>query len=325
LESSSNLAFYLSSSPDFPQALGRFVVPGMVRGYYIDLRSKAGKPGWPPWRDRPWRLHVGLVQWALAAYEHYLAGEGEKWLSVALSAGEHLLGEQERGGPMDGAWLHRDPYLHTYDLKPPWLSAITQGQAASLLVRLHQESEDARFADGARRALRPLMSPVSEGGLLVPLDGGAFPEEYPTDPPSLVLNGGIYALLGFYDAAVGLRDEEAGRAWIEATETLARCLNRWDAGWWSRYDLYPRRFPNLASPWYHVLHILQLTVLARLTGRAEFAFYANRFGDYGASRIRTAAAVAYKATFRAIHPRRGTLRVRIRRIQALTAARLGLR
>jgi heparosan-N-sulfate-glucuronate 5-epimerase len=314
LAGSSRLTRLLSAAEAFPQAAGSFVVPGTVHGYYIDLRGKAATPEWPPRRDRPWRLHVGKAQWGLGAYERHVAGEGEEWLVGALAAGEQLLREQERSGPFEGGWVHREPYPHTYRVDPPWLSGIAQGQAASLLVRLGQASGEARFAEGARRALLPLSRPVTEGGLLTQLDEGTFPEEYPTDPPSLVLNGGIYALLGVYDVWIGLGDQATGRGWEEGVGTLARSLHRWDTGWWSLYDLQPRRPVNLASPWYHALHLAQLRTLALLAPHPELERIAARFERYAASSGRTAAALAHKAAFRALHPRRGMLRRRLRRL-----------
>ena len=85
-----------------------------------------------------------------------------------------------------------------------------------------------------------------------------FPEEFPTDPPSLVLNGGIFALWGDYDIWIGLGDADARKRFEDGVETLARNVHRWDTGYWSRYDLYPHRIVNLASPWYHTLHICQI-------------------------------------------------------------------
>ena len=53
--------------------------------------------------------------------------------------------------------------------------------------------------------------PSGEGGVQARLGGGPWPEEYPTDPPSYVLNGGIFALWGMYDVGAGLGDEDAAR------------------------------------------------------------------------------------------------------------------
>ena len=91
----------------------------------------------------------------------------------------------------------------------PWLSAMAQGQCSSLLVRLSLET-GCRGASGVREAgPRPLHLPSARGGVAATLAGGPFLEEYPTNPPSFVLNGAIFAAWGVRDVAVGLGDAEA--------------------------------------------------------------------------------------------------------------------
>jgi heparosan-N-sulfate-glucuronate 5-epimerase len=284
----------------FPRDIGSQIDTDTVKGYYIDLREAANEVWPPPWLPRM-KLYVGICQWGLGCYERYLAGEGTEWLRSAVAAGDYLLGTQEQDGPLAGGWAHRHAYPHTYSLSPPWLSGIAQGQAASLLVRLHLATGDLRYATGAKNAVRPLSVPIKRGGLLASLDGGMFPEEFPTEPPSLVLNGGIYALWGDYDVWQGLCDAGAGTRFKHGVDTLARNLNRWDTGYWSRYDLYPQ-YPlgidYLASPWYHALHICQLRVFDRIAPRSEFHEIALRFEEYALSSVNRTRAVAHKGFFR---------------------------
>jgi heparosan-N-sulfate-glucuronate 5-epimerase len=300
----------------FPQSVGSRISTDDVNGYYIDLTEAAKEPRWPP----PWletrRLYVGVCQFGLGCFERHLAGDGPDWLATAVAAGDHLVATQRHRGRLEGGWVHDFAYPHTYDLRPPWLSAIAQGQAASLLIRVHRSTGDRRYADAARSALLPLSVPTTDGGLLAALDGGGFPEEFPTDPPSLVLNGGIYALLGQYDVALGLGDADARAAFDAGIDTLARNLQRWDTGYWSRYDLYPHRIAHVSSPWYHTFHIAQLRALELVTGRAEFGDAASRFEWYATSRFKTGRAVAQKVLFRLLVPRRGT---RIRRYDTAPA------
>lgn len=294
----------------FPQQIGGQIASETVKGYYIDLTDAAKQPEWPPPWLHPASLHVGVCQWGLASYDRYLGGDGDEWLAAALSAGNHLLETQEQSGSFEGGWVHRTPFPHTYSLEPPWLSGIVQGQAASLLVRLHLESGEGRFAEGARSAALPLSVPIEERGLLARLNGGPFPEEYPTDPPSFVLNGGIYALWGHYDIWLGLGDADAKRRFEAGTETLAQNLHRWDTGSWSRYDLYPHhphRIVNLAAPWYHALHICQLRVFNQIAPRSEFTETANRFESYAASKVKASQAFTHKVLFRLLSPKRRRL------------------
>ena len=131
------------------------------------------------------------------------------WLAGAIGAGDHLLAEQHVGGVHDGAWLHRVEMPHTYELRPPWVSAMAQGEGASLLVRLYMATRDERYSEGARRALAAGRVPSRSGGASALLNGESFPEEYPTEPPSFVLNGAIFALWGSFDVGLGLGNSEA--------------------------------------------------------------------------------------------------------------------
>jgi len=267
-----------------------------VHGYYIDLRAKAETPAWPP----PWLAapagHAGIAvaQWGLACHERLVAGEGEAWLDGALAAGEWLVA----GQASDGRWLETRPYPHTYRLEAHWPSAMAQGQGASLLVRLHAQTEDARFAEAAIRAMRPFGVPTEDGGVLARLGTGPFYEEYPTRPGSFVLNGAIFALWGAYDTAVGLGDDTARETFDVGVRTLAENLHRWDTGRWSRYDLFPHPVVNVATRGYHRLHIAQLRALQLLAPEASLEEAASRFERYDASAVDRAAAVARKIAFR---------------------------
>src|SRR4029077_6279457 len=135
---------------------------------------------------------------------------------------------------------------------------------------MHLETGDDRYADAARRALEPLGVDSSEGGVRALLDGRPWPEEYPTSPPSYVLNGAMFAIWGVRDVGLGLDDRAARETFDELVNTLAESLHRWDLGYWSRYDLSPHPTINVASSFYHNLHINQLRAMNLLAPRPQF-------------------------------------------------------
>lgn len=293
-------------SSSFRQPIGAYVDDDAVRGYHIDMRVKASRPQWPeawPWApgEQSW---IALAQLGLGAHERWIAGEGERWLEVARGVADMLCENQVEGGGRDGGWEHHFDLPHTYALPAPWVSAMAQGEAASLLVRLHAATGDERYAQAARRALRLLAVPSGEGGTAAALGGRPFPQEYPTSPPAFVLNGAIFAMWGWYDVALALGDGEARESFEHAVETLALNIHRWDSGWWSLYDLYPHRFRNPASFAYHELHIAQLEAMHRIAPGAELREAADRFASYASSPANRARAFAAKAAFRLLVPRR---------------------
>lgn len=301
------------TSGDFRFSPGARIDPHEPSGYYIDLRSKAVSPEVPPrwWKPESARVHVVLIQWGLGCHERFLAGDGERWLEAARWAADRLLESQEQTGRWAGGWVHRFPYKHTYRLEPPWLSGMAQGQGASLLVRIHRSLAGERYAAGALAAIEPMRKPPADGGVAAILEGGRIPEEFPTDPPSHVLNGAIYAIWGTRDVAVGLDDREAHFLASESMSALASALHRYDTGSWSRYDLYPHPIANLASPMYHRLHVAQLQAMAQLSRDGRFEQVGQRFADYLRSPANVAAAYARKVVFRALVPRNRWLALRL--------------
>jgi D-glucuronyl C5-epimerase C-terminus len=284
--------------------VGPRITPGELGGYYIDFRAKAETPRWPPdWWVEGATNHVVAAQWGLGAFERHLGGEGEGWLDAAVAVTEHLLARQRE----DGGWPHERPMRHTYRMQVPWLSAMAQGEVASLAVRVYDATGDERFAQAGRRALEPMSVAVADGGVRARLGSGFFLEEYPTDPPSLVLNGGIFALWGYYDVAVALGDDASRREFDAGVRTLAANIDRWDTGSWSRYDLVDRAVTNVASGFYHALHIDQLRALHLIAPHDALAAAADRFDRYRASRARRVAALGRKALFRVLVPRHSLL------------------
>jgi hypothetical protein len=184
---------------------------------------------------------------------------------------------------------------HKYGNEPPWISALAQGEAASVYVRAHQLDGDERAAELALMAARPLLR--GDGPTVIAqTEHGPALEESTSTPSSLILNGWIYALWGLWDVAVGLSSPEAERMLEQTVGTLRKTLPRYDVGWWTRYSLYPHLLPDLAKPFYHRLHIDQMEILYRLTGHPEFREYASRWRRYDRAPLRVAA-IAQKALF----------------------------
>ena len=299
-------AGFFSSSRRLRLSIGTRFDRSERQGYYIDLTSKATQVGaWQsPWWLKDGMGHVPLAQLGLGHFELYAADGAEEQLAFARTAADHLVATQVREPGVElGGWRHTFPYEHRAPLNPPWLSAMAQGEAASLLTRLAAETGDARYTEAAVLALRPLSVPVEAGGVLGEVDGRPFPEEYPTSPQSHVLNGAIFALWGARDVALATGDAAARTLHDELLATLVATCDRWDTGRWSRYDLYPEPPQNVSSSFYHHLHISQFRALERLYGAEEFGALAGRFEAYEAKRRLRLEAFARKVSYRIAIPR----------------------
>jgi hypothetical protein len=300
LRSGATTAGFFSTAQRLPLSVGPALDRDGVRGYPIDLRQKAQSPEPEMLDGRPVGSHyVVIAQYGLGCYERWLAQDGEAWLEAALRVGRHLI---ERQQP-DGSWLNPLPLGHTFPLGAPWRCGMAQGEAASLLVRLHLQTGDEQLADAARRALGPLSRPTQDGGVCASLAGAPWPEEYPTPRPSYVLNGAIFAWWGMRDVAVGLSDEDAGADFGRGIDALTDNLHRFDTGGWSLYCLYPHPVPPVASTFYHRLHINQLTAMHALVPREEIAAVRDRWLGYFESAALRRRATARKVLHRLVVPR----------------------
>lgn len=296
-----------SSAKTFWLPKGRLLEPGRVNGYPIDFRIKAESDAWPG-TEIGGHLQVDWIQWGLGCYEHFLSTGEERWLQAAATCGESLLSSQD---PSSGCWWHEKPSRHTWWTGAPWASAMAQGEGASLLVRLFLTTGRGEFASAAVRAVSPLLE-ETDARLLAPLGNGYLPQEFPTVPPSHVLNGAIFCLWGLHDVGVGLKDLPSLDAYAELMESLCSSLGRWDNGRWSLYSLYPRHVvPNVASSFYHQLHIAQLEAAHTLTPDARLEAMAERFRAYSDTGWRSSLAFAQKSAFRLLVPRNSTLAFRM--------------
>jgi hypothetical protein len=133
---------------------------------------------------------------------------------------------------------------------------------------------------------------------------GPILQEYPSDPPSHVLNGWISALWGLWDVRIGLGDARANAVAGATLDCLRANLDAYDTGWWTRYSLYPLALQDLAKPIYQTWHVAQLGVLHRLTGDDHLGEVHERWAGYDRPANR-ALAIAQKGLFAAAElPRR---------------------
>ncbi len=209
-------------------------------------------------------------------------------------------------------WVHdrvdNGRYPHDFALagmSAGWISCISQGELASLLVRAYWHTGERRYLLAAERAVGPLCIPMADGGLLSALpDGSPFFEEYPNSRINLVLNGCLYALVGLLDVTRAAR--EAGRPsslepYAEAVlKSLEKNISHWDEAGWSTYDYKQpgERIHNLNTMTYHVLQTTFLRRIAEQCRSEPLAIVAERWSRSGKSLRRRLAAFAQKVQYR---------------------------
>ncbi len=169
--------------------------------------------------------------------------------------------------------------LPFYGPRAPWISALAQGQALSLLLRAGGIAPRSAYEDACHRAVRAFYHRVEDGGVAAHFPDGALAfEEYPTSEPSLVLNGILFALLGLHDYATHFSDARAQACFEAGVLGVKKNLFRYDTGYWNFYDLHRSR--RLASAMYVAIHVRLLRAFAALLGEEEFARAAEHWNSY---------------------------------------------
>ena len=256
-----------------PTPAGRHLDAKGVAGYYVDFSAKttslsAAAP--------EALLPAALAQLALGWWERILDGDPgaeEGFLDVCRLLEHASVKEGE-----SRLWFYR-VRVPKYRMEPPWISALAQAQAASVFVRAYLRYGKERYREIAVEAIRPLVQ-KTRPTVVVRLPAGLALEECPGDPASLILNGWVYATWGLRDVALGLGSETAARMLDDTSACLVAMLPRYDIGWWTRYSLFPYRLPDLAKPFYHRLHVVQMEIMSRLTGDSVFDHSAERWRGY---------------------------------------------
>lgn len=149
------------------------------------------------------------------------------------------------------------------------------------MARAFEHTKDERYRDAAFKAYQAFENTCDQGGVVsIDKSGRPWIEEYITEPPTHILNGFIWALWGVYDFYLLTRSEKVRGDYGQLLKTLEENLNQYDAGFWSLYDLSVQKMKNIASLFYHQLHIIQLEVLHVLSGKAVFKEFQNRWAGY---------------------------------------------
>ncbi|MEO6867271.1 MAG: D-glucuronyl C5-epimerase family protein [Gaiellales bacterium] len=291
-----------------------FMAPGAIMsGFHMDLRGVAGSYG-PPQEAEAWldlliarREHVmpvSVLQLGLGAWQRSIDSDDPDrtgWARVAYLVAEWAALDMDG----HGRFIHHQPMPHTYAIPAPWHSGMAQGLGISLLVRHGMVGDAARAAQSLLDPSYGLVSETPDGPVL---------EEYPADPRPHVLNGWMWGLYGLYDLAHAPDelDEELRAAAADAVEqgfvSLAAQLPEYETGrGWSTYDRYPHPIANVASPFYHRLHVEMLRATQRLVEdvdvRATLETTADRWAVALTRPMVLATAVARKVGFRIVKPR----------------------
>lgn len=255
---------------------GKYYSITAVKGYYNNLTDKVllfGKEG----SEVPTTtvdtgetiyFSISIFQYGLAAYDLYWASDkkDKSMLDKVIACANWGVDNQLE----DGSWI-----TFAYETPDYPFSAMAQGEGVSLLIRAYNETNDDRYMECLKKAMKFMLTPFENGGTTLYNNEGVFLYECPKDP--LILNGWIFSFWGLWDYCLTFKDDTDAKHILERTlDTMVKWLPKFDLPYWSMYEDGKR----ICSPFYHKLHVAQLNVMYDLTGREEFRYYAKRWKKF---------------------------------------------
>jgi hypothetical protein len=249
-----------------------------------------------PGEPKQWNHPVGQAQYALHNLNSYRLTKDPAYLEIARANAQRLV---DRRTESAGAWYY--PYdfdfaVHgdtTQMLKAPWYSAMAQGQALSVFVRLFEVTQDVAWRTAADATfLSLLQAPEGTAPFSSRVDAQKrlWLEEYPRYPmedSEMVLNGHIFAMYGLHDYWQLTSDPTAEKLFLGGLSTVEKAVpTEFRRGnWLSVYSL--RHKVNTLS--YHKVHIGQFLVLWRMTKDNRWVTAATTFRNDFPNQIQTGA------------------------------------
>lgn len=257
---------------------------GGQKSIIFDERGIPLNPTYIDVKDKPFvYFPITIGQVGLAVYHTYLQTNLDDDRTHFLKFLNWFYENYEEDSNLGVRWL-TDVSLPQYHNPGPWQSAFAQSRGISILLRGFQLTGERKYADCAEQALISFTKSVKKGGVTSITKWGPFYEEYTAETPTLVLNGMIFSLCGIFDfLRVFPEHITAYNIFHEGIATLEKILPEYDLGFWSRYNLcraawYPKIDPSTIT--YQNLHIIQLFMLYRLTGKKIFLHYALKFKSH---------------------------------------------
>ena len=216
---------------------------------------------------------VVLAQRGLELIESFRITEDDRYLIAAKSHADRLVAEATEVEEALYFPYTFDFALHGRDdaiLGAPWYSAMAQGQALSLLVRLWEATGEETYLRSADQVFETFQRLENEGSepwtVIVDDNGYLWLEEYPTpEKDHHAWNGHMFALFGLYDYYRATGNGEAEL--LGAVATVEQYFEEFrNPGGPSYYEL---RF-GVTDEKYHGIHIRQLQTISDITGDPAF-------------------------------------------------------
>jgi hypothetical protein len=254
------------------QGVGTCYSKTEVAGYYNDLTEKVTRddpniliPKYHVDTGEEIYFSIGIFQYGLAAYDLFLTTHNEIYKNKLIACANWAVENQQE----DGGW---DTF--TFETPNHPYSSMAQGEGISMLIRAHIITQDERYISAVHKAKDFMIKSIADGGTTNYQGEDVYLYECTHDP--LILNGWIFSLWGLFDYSKYIEDSEVQKVFHATLTSLKKKLPEFDIKYWSKYEDGKR----ICSPFYHKLHIAQLTVMHDLFGDEIYKEYADKWEKY---------------------------------------------
>jgi len=232
-----------------------------------------------PYTDKWDYYPIFMARYSIGNLELFLDEGDEKYKEVFLKQTNWLYKNLTYKDDF-AIWEHNYT-LPYYDFKTPWTHGLAQGLGMTALLKNYQITDNKDFLKASEKVFNSFNTDISKGGVkYVDEKGNIWLEEYALLPPPHVLNGFITILFGIHEFHKVTGNKKALKLWNDGIKTIKTNLEKYEAGYWSIYDLL-RRYPSTKN--YHKLHIWQLKTLYDLTNEKMFLKYSKKWEKYNNS------------------------------------------
>ena len=178
----------------------------------------------------PYKPSAQYNPMAIASFIQSVAADsrlsvGQRKCLVKLAGGHLVAGSVLRNG---ARWFG---YRFTFSAHPgvpalraPWYSGLAQASAFGALLAVNRVTGDSGWLQYARETFAQFLVPIEKGGTTSRKAGRLWFEEYPTSPPTTVLNGHLEAIIGLDNWYRASGDRRASALRDEALDDLQSML-----------------------------------------------------------------------------------------------------
>lgn len=138
-------------------------------------------------------------------------------------------------------WLYSfDNSYNNVTIHAPWVSSFAQAIGVEVFVAAYKLTKQDKYLELAKKAVKPLTVPLSDGGLLFHDGNDIWFEEIPLkEKPTHILNAHLRSLIAINELYEVTKDPIYKDFFDRGLITLLKWLPKFDTGSWLKYDLNP--------------------------------------------------------------------------------------